>query len=103
MMFALLLLPAGRSRRARTGVSHGISARSVPVCSSAAMPLLRKIPRRRTTGVLLKLSRGDPLDQPSLLFRMRHPLHLWRNPEPSLRCLYDAQKIFYNGKGSGGL
>jgi hypothetical protein len=76
MRFALRLLPAGRHRRARTGVSHGISTRSVPVFSSPAVPLLRKILRRRSTGVLLKLPLGDPLDQTSFLFRMRDPLYL---------------------------
>jgi hypothetical protein len=103
MRFALRLLPAGRHRRACTGVSHGISTRSVPVYSSPAVPLLRKILRRRSRGVLLKLSLGDPLDQTSLLFRMRQSLYLWGDPEPSLRRLYDAQKIFYNGQGLGSL
>ena len=101
MMFVLPAPPAGRRRQASIGVSHGISVRSVPVFSSPPVPLLRKILRRRSTRVLLKLSLGDPLDQPSLLFNLRNSLCLWRDRKPPLRCLCDPQKIFYNGKGFG--
>jgi hypothetical protein len=76
MMFVLSALPAGRRRQASTGVSHGISVLSVPVCSSPPVSLLRKIFGRRATRVLLRLSLGDPLDQTSVLFNLRNSLYL---------------------------
>ena len=102
-MPVLPVLRVGRPRQASPGVRDEISVSRVSVFSPSPMSLLWEIPGRRSTGVLLKLSLGDPLDRTSFLLNLRNSFYLWRDRKPSLRCLCDPQKIFYNGKGFGSL